>query len=138
MHQNNKFASDSPPHEIRTPDHLAARLQKAEQKGALLAALPKWAALAVIVWQAAISIRGLSGAMPSLLLRVGRETTVWELVCWIAGVLGLLFGAYSHHLLRRQKSQIMLSYRLLENRLSFLSDTGSYDEKILADSGRKQ
>src|SRR5512136_1129842 len=111
MHEDNKIKSDGLAKEVKTPDDLASKLQKAEQKGTLLTTLPKWAALAVIFWQAAISIRGLSGAMPSLLLRVGRETTVWELVCWIAGVLGLLFGVYSHHLLRRQKSQIMLSYR---------------------------
>jgi hypothetical protein len=138
MHKDNGIKSNSLAQEGKTPDELASRLEKAEQKGAFITALPKWAAVAIIVWQAAISIRGLSGAMPSLLLRVGRETTVWELVCWIAAVLGLFFGAYNHHLLRRQKSQIMLSYRLLENRLSSLSTTSSYDDKILADSDRNQ
>jgi hypothetical protein len=138
MHQDNGTKNDSLAREGKTPDDLAAKLQKAEQKGDFIAALPKWMAVAIIAWQAAISIRGLSGAMPSLLLRVGRETTVWELVCWTAGVLGLSFGFYSHHLLRRQKSQVMSSYRLLENRLASLSNTSSYDDKILAESGGKQ
>jgi len=136
MHQDNEIKSDILAKEDKTPDDLALKLQKAGQKGALIVALPKWAALAIIVWQAAISIRGLSGAMPSLLLRVGRETTAWELVCWLAGVLGLLYGIYSHHLLRRQKSQIKLSYRLLENRLSSFLGTISNNDKISGDSSR--
>jgi hypothetical protein len=138
MRQDNEFNSNSLAQEGKTMDDLGSKLRKAEQKGALITSLPKWTAIAIIVWQAAISIRGLSGAMPSLLLRIGRETTAWELVCWMAAILGLLFGAYSYHLFRRQKSQILLSYRLLENRLASLSVAGSSDAKISGASGGNQ
>jgi|WetSurSiteA1Bulk_404760.scaffolds.fasta_scaffold78803_2 hypothetical protein len=135
MGQDDGIKSASFTQQDKSPDDLAVRLQRAEQKGAIITALPKWAALAIITWQAAISIRGLSGAMPSLLLRIGRETSIWELVCWLAGVLGILYGAYSHHLMRRQKSQILSSYQLLENRLAALSGAGSDNGRSSGDSG---
>jgi hypothetical protein len=138
MQQNDKISNASPTQEGKIPDDLALQLQKAEQKGALITALPKWTVLAIIIWQAGISIRGLSGAMPSLLLRVGREATAWELICWLAGTLGILFGAYSYNLLRRQKSQINLSCQLLENRLAALAGAGPDNGKSAGDSVGKQ
>jgi hypothetical protein len=117
---------------------LADNLQGADRKGALIVALPKWTAVAIIVWQAGLSIDALTGenAIPSLLLRFGRETSYWELVCWTAGLMGILFGAYSHHLLRRQKSQVILSQRLLENRLAAISGASSMNDKASGNSGR--
>lgn len=83
-----------------------ARFEKADRLGALISSLPKWTAYAIIAWQARLSIEALAGkgAPASLLTRFGRETSSWELACWIAGILGIIFGLYSRYLLRRYRT----------------------------------
>ena len=82
---------------------LDSRLKRAVQFGAFLTTIPKWAAYAVIAWQIRLSIEALSGknAGAALLTRFDRQTTSWELICWVAGVGGVLYGLYNHILLRR-------------------------------------
>jgi hypothetical protein len=82
---------------------LSRRLRSADRWGALLIEAPKWAALAVVVWQLGVGIEVLSGrtGLASLVHRFGRETTVWELVCWAAAVAGILLGLHSRYVLRR-------------------------------------
>jgi formate hydrogenlyase subunit 3/multisubunit Na+/H+ antiporter MnhD subunit len=84
-----------------------ARFEKAERLGKLISSLPKWTAYAIIAWQARLSIEALAGkgAPASLLTRFARETSSWELVSWIAGSLGIIFGLYSRYLLRRYRTQ---------------------------------
>ena len=83
-----------------------ARFEKADRLGALISSLPKWTAYAIIAWQARLSIEALAGkgAPASLLTRFGRETSSWELACWIAGLLGIIFGLYSRYLLQRYRA----------------------------------
>src|SRR5687768_9064509 len=85
---------------------MDARFEKADRLGALISSLPKWTAYAIIAWQAQLSIVALAGkgAPASLLTRFGRETSSWELACWIAGVLGIIFGLYNRYLLRRYRT----------------------------------
>ena len=94
-------------------------LKRADRVGAFLTSLPKWTAYAIIAWQARLSIEALAGknAVASLLIRFGRETSYWELACWAAGLLGILYGGYSHHLLRRQMTADMLKIGTIEKRL---------------------
>jgi len=83
-----------------------ARLRSADRLGAILTTAPKWIALAVVVWQAGLSIQVLArpGAGASLLLRFNRQTTAWELVCWLAGFAGVLYGLYSRLVLARLRT----------------------------------
>ncbi len=83
-----------------------ARFQQADRLGSFVTLLPKWTAYAVIAWQARLSIEALAGkgAMAALLTRFSRETSSWELTCWLAGILGLLFGLYNRYLLRRYQN----------------------------------
>jgi hypothetical protein len=64
-----------------------SKLEWAVRLGALLTTIPKWAAYAVIAWQIRLSIEALSGknAGAALLTRFERQTTSWELICWVAG-----------------------------------------------------
>jgi hypothetical protein len=95
------------------------RIRKAEQWGELLTSLPKWVALAIIAWQAALSIQALAGqgSFASFLMRFGRETSLWELVCWAAGLAGILLALYTGHLLRRQTTWESARIETLEKRL---------------------
>ena len=81
------------------------KIQSADRLGAFLTSAPKWIALAVVVWQARLSIEALAGkgALASLLVRFDRQTTSWELVCWAAGFSGVLCGLYSRMVLRSQR-----------------------------------
>jgi hypothetical protein len=90
-----------------TPPDFSARIQKANRMGTLLVAAPKWIALAIIAWQIRLSIEALTGkyAFPSLLDRFWRQASAWEIVCWGAGLLGVICGLYSGYLLRRQIAQ---------------------------------
>lgn len=85
---------------------MTDKLKRADRLGEFVTSLPKWTAYAVIAWQARLSIEVLAGkgAMASLLTRFGRETSVWELVCWVAAVLGILFGLYNRYLLQRYRN----------------------------------
>ena len=80
-----------------------SRPRGAARIGVFLTTFPKWAAYAVIAWQIRLSIEALSGknAGAMLLTRFDRQTTSWELICWVAGVGGVLYGLYNHILLRR-------------------------------------
>jgi hypothetical protein len=83
-----------------------ARFEKAGRLGTLITSLPKWTAYAIIAWQARLSIEAFAGkgAPASLLTRFARETSSWELACWIAGILGIIFGLYNRYLLRRYRT----------------------------------
>ncbi len=96
--------------------------QKADRRGAILVSLPKWAAYAVIAWQMRLSIEVLVGknAMPSFLARFWRQASLWEVVCWISGTLGLLLGLYARHLLHRQAAQDLSRMQSVESRLDAL------------------
>jgi hypothetical protein len=104
--------------ENASPD-LLARIRKADRKGALLVSLPKWIAWAVIAWQIRLSIETLAGkyAFPSLLTRFWRQASIWEIVCWSAGLLGLIFGLYYRHLFHRQVTQDLSRMNSIEKRL---------------------
>lgn len=108
---------------------VTAGIQRADRMGAFLVALPKWTAIAVIAWQIRLSIEALAGkyAFPSLLTRFWRQASAWEVVCWVAGISGLLFGLYTRHLLNRQAardlSRLDSMEQLIENMSA--SNTGA-------------
>lgn len=105
---------------------LSRELRKADRLGMLITSLPKWSAIAVIAWQAGISIEALASknALASLLLtRFGRETSCWEMVCWVAGILGILFGLHTGRLLRRQSALDTARLLALERRLNLVPDS---------------
>jgi hypothetical protein len=107
---------------------FSTAIQKADRKGALLVSLPKWAAWAVIAWQIRLSIEALTGkyAFPSLLTRFWRQASVWEVVCWGACMLGIMFGVYSRHLLTRQVARDLSRIYSVEKRLDArAADDGS-------------
>ena len=95
------------------------RVRKARQSGELLATLPKWIAFAIIAWQATLSIQTLAGKglFFLFLTRFGRETSIWELVCWAAALAGILAALYTGHLLRRQTDRESARIDALEKRL---------------------
>ena len=97
----------------------SVEIQKADRKGALLVSLPKWILAAVIAWQIRLSIEVLVGehAMPSLLTRFWRQASIWEVASWSAGMLGLIFGLYSRHLLKRQVVRDLSRLSNIERRL---------------------
>jgi hypothetical protein len=83
------------------------RLQSADRMGALVTSAPKWITLAIVAWQLRLTIEVLAGKnLGSLLERFGRQTTLWELLCWAAGLAGVLFGVYSRIVLHRERSRI--------------------------------
>ena len=98
-------------------------LRKADRRGKLLVSLPKWAAWAIIAWQIRLSIEVLVGkyAFPSLLTRFWRQASLWEVVCWGACILGLIFGLYSRYLLRKQLTQDLHRMDSIEKRLDALA-----------------
>ncbi len=102
---------------------LSAGIRKADRLGAFLISLPRWIAYAVIAWQMRLSIEALAGqyAFPSLLTRFWRQASAWEVVCWIAGMLGLLLGLYSRHLLKRHVIRDLSRLDALEQRLDELA-----------------
>ena len=98
-------------------------LRKADRVGLLVTSLPKWVAVSVIAWQAGISLEALASknALASLLIeRFGRETSYWEVICWVAGILGILFGLHSRRLLRRQSALDSARLNALEQRLNLV------------------
>ncbi len=113
--------------EIR-PEHnvldSSTLLQKADRMGALLVSLPKWIVAGVIAWQIRLSIEALVGehAIPSLLVRFWRQASIWEVASWGAGMLGLIFGLYSRHLLKRQVVRDFSRLSDIEKRLDALAD----------------
>ena len=82
---------------------LDKRVRSADRMGTMITTVPKWIALAVVAWQARLSIEALSGrsGLASLAMRFDRQTTLWELVCWAAGAVGLVCGIYSRMVLGR-------------------------------------
>ena len=106
---------------------FSAGVQNADRLGAFLVSLPKWAACIVIGWQIRLSIEVLVGkyAFPSLLTRFWRQASVWEVVCWIAGILGLLLGFYSLRLLNRQAARDLARMDSFERRLDVRDREGS-------------
>ena len=104
------------------PDPLA-NILKADRKGAILVSLPKWIAWAVIAWQIRLSVETLAGenAFPSLLTRFWRQASVWEVVCWGTGLLGLILGLYCRYLLHRQVAQDLSRMNSIEKRLETLT-----------------
>jgi hypothetical protein len=102
---------------------FSAGIQKADRLGALLVSLPKWTAWAIIAWQVRLSIEALVGknAVPSLLIRFWRQASIWEVGCWIASMLGLIFGLYSRHLVKRQVARDLSRIDSIEKRLDSLA-----------------
>ncbi len=105
---------------------FSSGIHKADRLGAFLVSLPKWTAYAVIAWQVRLSIEVLAGkdAFASLLTRFWRQASVWEVVCWAAGLLGLLLGFYSRHLLNRQVTRDLARMDSIESRLDGRDTTG--------------
>ena len=81
------------------------KLQAADRRGIIFTSAPKWIALAIVAWQARLSIEALAGksAAWSFLVRFDRLTTWWEIVCWVAGLAGVMYGLYSRILRHRQR-----------------------------------
>lgn len=104
-----------------------SEIRKTDRMGAFFIALPKWAAFAVIAWQIRLSIEALTGqyAFPSLLIRFWRQASVWEVVCWLAALFGLMFGFYSRHLLHRQVARDLSRLDALEQRIDSLARSGA-------------
>ncbi len=103
---------------------VESELREAYRRGTFFSSLPKWTAVAIIAWQAGISVRALASrdSLPSLLLaRFGRQASYWEIVCWIAGLLGILFGLYSWRLLLRQAGMDTARLSTLEKRLNLVA-----------------
>ncbi len=122
--QDNEMRRAQPGSEIPFPTESA--LCRADRLGRFITSLPKWTAVAVIVWQAGISIGALAdrSAVPSLLIaRFWRQASYWEVVCWIAAIVGILFGLYCHRLLRRQSALDTARLKALEQRLNLLPET---------------
>ncbi len=113
---------------------FSAEIKRADRMGAMLVALPKWIAWAIIAWQVRLSINALVGenAMPSLLMRFWRQASVWEVGCWAAGLLGLIFGIYSRYLYNRQVTRDWSRISSLEKRLD------SIEAGIVARSGANE
>ncbi len=108
--------------EIRQEDtalDFSIGIQKADRMGFLLVSLPKWIAWAVIAWQIRLSVQVLSGehAFPSLLTRFWRQASIWEVVCWGTGMLGLIFGLHSRHLLHRKVARDFSRLNSIEKKL---------------------
>lgn len=116
-----------PDSEIK-PDYaaldLSTEIQKADRKGTLLVSLPKWILAVVIAWQIRLSIEALVGehAIPSLLIRFWRQASIWEVASWGAGMLGLIFGFYSRHLLKRQVVRDLSRLSVIEKRLDAIAE----------------
>jgi hypothetical protein len=82
---------------------------------------PGWRSLSLRrLCPAALSIQALAGkdSLASFLTRFGRETSLWELVCWAAGLAGILLALYTGHLLRRQTARDTSGIEALERRLN--------------------
>lgn len=125
METHNK-AVDSEPRQDRVQSQTGSKLRGADRFGMLLTSLPKWTAVAIIAWQAGISIEALASrnALPSLLItRFGREASYWEVVCWVAGMLGILVGLYNWRLLRRQSALDTARLDAIERRLNPVPDS---------------
>jgi hypothetical protein len=115
---------DAVSHEASTD--LPVRMRTADRLGLLLTSIPKWAAWAVIAWQIRLSIEALAGVnrLAPFLLRFGRETSYWELGCWAAGLLGIMFGIYNRHLLQLQITKAGVHMTTLENRVKAIYGNG--------------
>jgi hypothetical protein len=116
-----------------------SRIQRADQLGDLLASLPKWIALVIIAWQAALSIIALSGrdSLSAFLVRFGRETSYWELICWGAGLLGILFGLYTGHLLHRRTAEDFSRLEALDGRLRLMQNAPPPSNSASSKSSRE-
>jgi hypothetical protein len=120
--------ADSERQQVRVPSNTELKLRKADRVGIFITSLPKWVAIAIIAWQAGISIEALASrnALPSLLImRFGRQTSYWEVVCWAAGILGIFVGLYSRRLLRRQLALDTARLAAIERRLNLIPDSPS-------------
>jgi hypothetical protein len=119
---------------------LVRRLRRSGNTGSLITSIPKWAAYAIIAWQAAISIEAMTGktGLASLLERFGRQASYWEVVCWVAGLLGILFGLYSRHLLRKHVARDAARLDALERRLFENLGTGPAVVQGTTDSAQRQ
>ena len=106
-----------------SPDQEAG-IKTADRRGILLTSIPKWTAWAIIAWQARLSIEALAGRNASFLMRFGRETSYSELGCWAAGLMGILYGLYNHHLLRLQMTKGVIHMAALENRVKGVCGAG--------------
>jgi hypothetical protein len=119
-------SGDSERRQDRAQSNIELELRKADRLGLFLTSLPKWTAIAIIAWQFAISIEALASksSVPSLLItRFGREASYWEVVCWVAGLFGILFGLYNRRLLRRQLALDTARLNAIERRLNLVSDS---------------
>ncbi len=115
---NPGFAQD----QVDDSGNIERRLRKADRMGEFVCSLPKWIVYAIIVWQASLSIVAMTGqnSLASFLVRFDRQTSWWELVCWGAALLGILYGIYTGHLLHRQTANQVSRLALIEKRLSEL------------------
>jgi hypothetical protein len=111
---------DSEAKQENVPHDFSTRVQKADRMGVMLVTIPKWIAWAVIAWQIRLSIEVLVGryAFPSLLSRSWRQASIWEVVCWIAGMLGLAYGIYNRRLIKRRTAQDLSRLELIERHLN--------------------
>ncbi len=97
-------------------------IRRANYRGKLVTSIPKWIALAIIAWQVRLSVDAMAGknGIASLLVRFGREASYWEVVCWAGGILGVLYGLYSSHLLRRYMAHDASRLNAIERRLNLI------------------
>ncbi len=129
---NEKASPDFAQVQVSTSGDLERKLHKADRMGEFVCSLPKWIAYAIVVWQASLSIVAMTGqnSLASLLLRFDRQTSWWELVCWGAALLGILYGLYTGHLLHRQTASQVSRLALIEKRLSELQSVPSSERAL--------
>ncbi len=119
--ENSDVPSETEVRRQRDESDSRIALRRSERLGLFVTSLPKWLAIAVIAWQAGVSIQALASkdALASLLIeRFGREVSYWEVVCWIAGIFGIFLGLYNRRLLRRQSKIDSGRLIALERRLN--------------------
>ncbi len=119
MDMNGKGSNSGTDRDPQTAS-LQADVRKSERLGEFLTSLPKWVTYAVIVWQAGLSITVMASpnSLASLLTRFGRQASYWEVICWAAGILGVLFGLYNRRLLSRQSTLDSARLAEVERRLN--------------------
>ncbi len=106
------------------------KIRRADRMGVLAVSLPKWIALAIIAWQIRLTVEALVGkyAFPSLVTRVWRQASVWEVVCWGTGLLGVVFGLFSRRLFKKQLAQDWIRIKSIEKRLDALASDATIPE----------
>jgi ABC-type long-subunit fatty acid transport system fused permease/ATPase subunit len=129
------MSAPEPPEKITGMD-ISTEILSADRKGAIFVSLPKWAAWAIIAWQIRLSIETLTGndALPSLLARFWRQTSIWEVVCWGTCLLGVTVGLHSRYLFKKQVRRELARVEVIEKKLDAFADgagniSASHEEK---------